>query len=80
MSTQWEFEKVGKFFCISSFVIPLTLQSIGFFTDDMNMIQRFWPQKELTDCLASYLNVNSTNVEIPYPPDSLQLTMAVLPE
>ena len=79
-SNQWEFEKVGKFFCISSFLIPLTLESIGFFTDDMNMIQRFWPQKELTDCLASYLNVNSTHIEIPYPPDSLQLTMAILPE
>ena len=79
-SNQWEFEKVGKFFCISSFLIPLTLELIGFFTDDMNMIQRFWPQKELTDCLASYLNVNSTNIEIPYPPDSLQFTMTVLPE
>ena len=79
-SNQWEFEVVGKFFRISSVLIPLSIQSIGFFTSDMVEIQTLWPQKELADCIASHLNVNSTNIEIPYPPDVLQWTRTILPE
>ena len=79
-SNQWEFEKVGKLFCISSVLIPLTVQSLGFFTSDMAELQTLWPQKELAECIASNLNVNSTGIEIPYPPDALQWTRTILPE
>ena len=79
-SNQWEFEKVGKLFCIASVLIPITVQSMGFFTSDMFEIQSLWPQKELIDCFASHLNVNSTNIEFPYPTDALQLTRKFLPE
>ena len=79
-SNQWEFEKVGKCFRISSVLIPITILSMGIFTSDMAEYQTLWPQDQLADCIASYLNVSSTTIEIPYPPDALQWTRTVLPE
>ena len=79
-SNQWEFEKVGKLFCLASLVLPITIETLGVFTSDMAEVQSFWSQHQFADCIASYLSVNSTTIEIPYPPDALQWTMTILPE
>ena len=79
-SNQWKFEKVGMLFCISSLVIPIVVQSIGSFTSDWAELQLMFPQKQLAECIASHLNVNSTTINIPYTPDLLNWTMTILPE
>ena len=79
-SNQWEFERVGKLFRLSSFVVPIVVETIAIFTSNYSEYQKTFPEDQLKNCLAFNLDVNSTSISIPYTPYTQQLAKAVLPE
>ena len=79
-SNQWNFERVGKAFCVFSFVVPVFQETLGIFTSNYDEYQKTFPEQQLVDCIANDLNVNSTTISIPYTTYTLQLTKAVLPD
>ena len=79
-ANQWNFEFVGRIFCVCSFVVPIIQELLGMFTANYNEYQKTFPEHQLVDCIANDLNVNSSTISIPYTPYTLQLTKSVLPE
>ena len=79
-SNQWNFERVGKAFCVCSFIVPIIQETLGIFTSNYNEYQKTFPEQQLVDCIANDLNVNSTTISIPYTTYTSQLTKAVLPD
>ena len=79
-SNQWKFENVGRLFCIASFMVPFLVEAIGIFTSIYNEYQKMFPEQQMADCIARYLNVSSSTISIPYTPYTLQLTKSVLPD
>ena len=79
-SNQWKFENVGRLFCFASFMVPFLVEAIGIFTSIYNEYQKMFPEQQMADCIARYLNVSSSTITIPYTPYTLQLTKFVLPD
>ena len=79
-ANQWKFDSVGRILCISSFLVPISVETLGMFTSNYNEYQKTFPEQQLAGCIADYLNVNSTSISIPYEPYTLQLTKMIFPE
>ena len=76
-SNQWEFEKVGKLFRISSIAVPVCIEVLGIFVNPHKMWQN---QNGFVECIADNLGLNTTdNLQIP-PPCPLAWTIKVIPE
>ena len=79
-SNQYEFEKIGRLFCILSFVVPILIESLGILTSDYAEYQLAVPEGEWKSCIADHIKKNSSMIQIPYPTYPLKWTMTIFPE
>jgi hypothetical protein len=75
-SNQWEFEKVGRYFQISSIAIPVTIECIGVF---FNSYQEYANQPGFNECIVFYRGLNSTVDMAISRPSSVEWTIEYLP-
>ena len=78
-ANQWEFQKVGKWMAISSFAIPITLDTIKLFSTDFTE----WPFSTVTrfnNCVDSHHEDNSTDHGYHSRPITVEWTLHYLPE
>ena len=77
-SNQWNFEKVGKWFQIASIAIPISMETIGVFTDPYSQYSN--SSDRFKDCIVFYEGSNVTNNYEPPKPATVELTMHYLPD
>ena len=64
-ANQWEFENVGRWFQIASIAVPVAMQSVKLFTDDL-WLSPLRTEPKFIECIASQQGLNSTeNLDIP---------------
>jgi hypothetical protein len=79
-SNQWDFEKIGRYFRISSISIPFGVEIIGQLVSAYPEFQTTKEGDVFTSCVASQQGHNTTlNIQIP-DPYLRALTMQVVPE
>jgi hypothetical protein len=79
-SNQWDFEKTGRYFRISSIAIPLGIETVGLFVNGYPGHQITKDQDVFKSCVASQQGYNTTlNIQIPEP-YFRALTLQVVPE
>lgn len=79
-SNQWEFENVGRYFSISSIVIPIGIETVGLFVSHYPDTQITTAQDVFKSCVTSLQNLNNTvNIQNPEP-YFRSLTLQFVPE
>jgi hypothetical protein len=79
-SNQWDFEKIGRYFRVSSIAIPVGIETVGLFVTGNTAYQIGKDNDVLKSCVASQQGYNTTlNIQIP---DTYfrSLTLQVVPE
>jgi hypothetical protein len=80
ISNQWDFEKLGRYFRISSSAIPFGVETVGLFVNALPEHQITTEGDVFKSCLASLQGHNTTlNIQIPEP-YFRALTLQVVPE
>jgi hypothetical protein len=79
-SNRWDFEKIGRYFRVSSIAIPLGIEMVGLFVSAYPEFQITKEQDVFKSCVASLQDHNATlNIQIPEP-YFRALTLHVVPE
>jgi len=79
-SNQWEFEKIGRYFRISSIAITVGVETVGLFVNSYPEHKINTEQDVFKSCVASRQGHNTTvNIQIPEP-YFRALTLQVVPE
>jgi hypothetical protein len=79
-SNQWNFEKIGRYFRISSIAIPVAIETIGLFVTTSAEYQTTFERDVFKSCVVSLQDHNTThNIQTPEP-FFRALTLQVIPE
>ena len=79
-SNQWEFEKIGRYFKVSSIAIPVGIETLGLFVNAYPEYKMTREQDVFKSCVAFQQGDNTTvNIQVPEP-YFRALTLQIVPE
>ena len=78
-ANQWEFESVGRFFQIASIAVPVSMEFVGVFTDNL-WISLLRTQPKVMECIASHQGSYSNESLLIPKPATQEWALKYVPE